>query len=70
VGAAPPPRVLLAVGTPDVKGASETDEAPLKAGEPAEAEGSAMEALAGFKTLEDLLVKSSMKGIMILLTCR
>jgi hypothetical protein len=70
VGAAPPPRVLLAVGTPDVKGASETDEAPLKAGEPAEAEGSAMEALAGFNTLEDLLVKSSMKGIMILLTCR
>lgn len=70
MGAAPPPRVLLAVGTPDVKGASETDEAPLKAGEPAEAEGSAMEALAGLRTLEELLVNESHAMILGLLTCR
>lgn len=70
MGVAPPPIVLLAVGTPDVKGASETDEAPLKAGEPAEAEGSAMEALAGLRTLGELLVNEPCAIKLGLLTCQ
>jgi hypothetical protein len=51
-GAAPAPRDLLAVGTPEVKGAAEAEEAPLNAGTPAAAEGLAMVALAGLRTLQ------------------
>tara|TARA_R110002003_G_scaffold121_5_gene10680 strand:+ start:4182 stop:4445 length:264 start_codon:yes stop_codon:yes gene_type:complete len=51
--------VLVGVGWPEVNGTSEADEAPEKAGEPAVAEGLAMVALVGLRTLEVVLVENS-----------
>ena len=44
--------VLVGVGWPEVYGTSETEEAPEKAGAPAVADGLAMVAFVGLRTLK------------------
>jgi len=50
-GVGAPPTGLEGVGTPEVKGGVDTEEAPENAGEPAVAEGLAIVVLLGLSTL-------------------
>lgn len=68
--AGPPPTAAVGVATPEVNGASETLEAPEKAGAPELAVGEAEDVELGFKTLSVVSINNSQQRKGGTLTCQ